>query len=261
MLYPRIIPCLLIHNKGLTKTVKFKEGKYVGDPLNAVRIYNEKEVDELVVLDIDATVTNTEPDYQRIEKMAKECRMPLCYGGGIKTAEQVRKIFAYGVEKIAISSVAVEHPEVVTEMASAVGNQSVVVVMDIHKRKFTGKYELYTHNGTKSTGLNPVAFAKEMQRLGAGEIVINSIDNDGVMQGYDMKLIESVKKEVSIPVTVLGGAGSLEDMGSVINKFGIMGVAAGSLFVFKGKYKAVLINYPNPEEKEKLIQEYFNALK
>ena len=261
MLYPRIIPCLLIHNKGLTKTVKFKEGKYVGDPLNAVRIYNEKEVDELVVLDIDATVTNTEPDYQRIEKIAKECRMPLCYGGGIKTAEQVRKIFAYGVEKIAISSVAVEHPEVVTEMASAVGNQSVVVVMDVHKRKFTGKYELYTHNGTKSTGLNPVAFAKEMQRLGAGEIVINSIDNDGVMQGYDMKLIESVKKEVSIPVTVLGGAGSLEDMGSVINKFGIMGVAAGSLFVFKGKYKAVLINYPNPEEKEKLIQENFNALK
>lgn len=261
MLYPRIIPCLLIHNKGLTKTVKFKEGKYVGDPLNAVRIYNEKEVDELVVLDIDATVTNTEPDYLRIEKMAKECRMPLCYGGGIKTAEQARKIFAYGVEKIAISSVAVEHPEVVTEMASAVGNQSVVVVMDVHKRRFTGKYELYTHNGTKSTGLNPVAFAKEMQRRGAGEIVINSIDNDGVMQGYDMKLIESVKNEVSIPVTVLGGAGSLEDIGSVISKFGIMGVAAGSLFVFKGKYKAVLINYPNPEEKEKLIQEHFMTLK
>ena len=261
MLYPRIIPCLLIHNKGLTKTVKFKEGKYVGDPLNAVRIYNEKEVDELIVLDIDASVTNTEPDYQRIEKMAKECRMPLCYGGGIKTTEQARKIFAYGVEKIAISSVAVEHPEVVTEMASAVGNQSVVVVMDVHKRKFTGKYELYTHNGTKSTGLNPVTFAKEMQRRGAGEIVINSIDNDGMMQGYDMKLIESVKKEVSIPVTVLGGAGSLEDIGSVINKFGIMGVAAGSLFVFKGKYKAVLINYPNPEEKEKLIQEHFCAFK
>ena len=261
MLYPRIIPCLLIHNKGLTKTVKFKEGKYVGDPLNAVRIYNEKEVDELVVLDIDATVTNSEPDYQRIEKMAKECRMPLCYGGGITTAVQARKILSYGVEKIAISNAAINHPEVVTEMASAVGSQSVVVVMDVHKRRFTGKYELYTHNGTKATGLNPVPFAKDMQKRGAGEIVINSIDNDGMMQGYDMRLIENVKSEVSIPLTVLGGAGSLEDIGSVINRFGIIGVSAGSLFVFKGKYKAVLINYPNPEEKEKLIQEHFMALK
>lgn len=260
MLYPRIIPCLLIHNKGLTKTVKFKEGKYVGDPLNAVRIYNEKEVDELIVLDIDATVNGQEPDYQRIEKMAKECRMPLCYGGGIKSANQARRIFSYGVEKVAISSIAVQHPEVVTEMASAVGNQSVVVVLDVHKRKFTGKYELYTHNGTKATGLNPVSFAKEMQRRGAGEIVVNFIDNDGMMQGYDMKLIESVKKEITIPLTVLGGAGSLDDIGSVINRFGIIGVAAGSLFVFKGKYKAVLINYPNPEEKEKLIKDSFRNI-
>ncbi len=260
MLYPRIIPCLLIHNKGLTKTVKFKEGKYVGDPLNAVRIYNEKEVDELIVLDIDATVNGQEPDYQRIEKMAKECRMPLCYGGGIKSANQARRIFSYGVEKVAISSIAVQHPEVVTEMASAVGNQSVVVVLDVHKRKVTGKYELYTHNGTKATGLNPVSFAKEMQRRGAGEIVVNFIDNDGMMQGYDMKLIESVKKEITIPLTVLGGAGSLDDIGSVINRFGIIGVAAGSLFVFKGKYKAVLINYPNPEEKEKLIKDSFRNI-
>ncbi len=257
MLYPRIIPCLLIHNKGLTKTVKFKDGKYVGDPLNAVRIYNEKEVDELMVLDIDATINGAEPDYLRIERMAKECRMPLCYGGGIKTIEQARKIFSYGVEKIAISSIAVEQPEVVTEMASAVGNQSVVVVMDVHKRKFTGRYELYTHNGKKETGLNPVSFAKEMQRRGAGEIVINSIDNDGMMQGYDMKLIESVQKVISIPLTVIGGAGSLNDIGSVINKFGIIGVAAGSLFVFKGKYKAVLINYPTPDEKEQLIKSFF----
>lgn len=255
MLYPRIIPCLLIHNKGLTKTVRFKEGKYVGDPLNAVRIFNEKEVDELIVLDIDATVKGEEPDYQRIEKMAKECRMPLCYGGGVKTAEQARKIFSYGVEKIAISSAAVEHPEVVTEMATAVGNQSVVVVMDVHKRRFTGKYEIYTHNGTKPTGISPVAFAKEMQSRGAGELVINSIDNDGMMQGYDMKLIESIKREVTIPITVIGGAGTLDDIKIIIKKFGIIGVAAGSLFVFKGKYKAVLINYPNPEEKEKLIND------
>lgn len=257
MLYPRIIPCLLIHNKGLTKTVKFKEGKYVGDPLNAVRIFNEKEVDELMVLDIDATVKGTEPNYELIEKMAKECRMPLCYGGGIKTADQAKKIFSYGVEKIAISSLAVEKPEVVTEIAEAVGNQSVVVVMDVHKRKFLGKYELFTHNGTKSTGLNPVEFAKEMQRRGAGELVVNSIDNDGVMQGFDLKLIDAVKQAVSIPVTVIGGAGSLDDVGEVIKKHGIIGVGAGSLFVFKGKYKAVLINYPNPQEKETLIKKYF----
>lgn len=257
MLYPRIIPCLLIHNKGLTKTVKFKEGKYVGDPLNAVRIYNEKEVDELMVVDIDATVRGAEPDYQLIEKMAKECRMPLCYGGGIKTSEQARRIFSYGVEKIAISSVAVEHPDVVTDIATAVGNQSVVAVMDVHKHRFTGKYEIFTHNGSKSTGLNPVTFAIEMAKRGAGEIVINNIDNDGVMQGFDLKLIDSVKKTLNIPVTVIGGAGSLDDIGEVINKFGIVGVSAGSLFVFKGKYKAVLINYPNESEKEEIINKYF----
>ncbi len=259
MLYPRIIPCLLIHNKGLTKTVKFKEGKYVGDPLNAVRIFNEKEVDELMVLDIDATVKGAEPNYELIEKMAKECRMPLCYGGGIKTADQAKKIFSYGVEKIAISSLAVEMPEVVTEIAKAVGNQSVVAVMDVHKRKFLGKYELFTHNGTKSTGLTPVAFAIEMQQRGAGELVVNSIDNDGVMQGFDMKLIDAVKQAVNIPVTVIGGAGTLDDIGGVIQKHGIIGVGAGSLFVFKGKYKAVLINYPNPQEKESLIKKYFEV--
>lgn len=257
MLYPRIIPCLLIHNKGLTKTVQFKEGKYVGDPLNAVRIFNEKEVDELMVLDIDATVKGAEPNYELIEKMAKECRMPLCYGGGIKTADQAKKIFGFGVEKIAISSLAVNYPNVITEIAKAVGSQSVVVVMDIHRRKFFGKYELYTHNGTKSTGLNPVDFAKEMQERGAGELVVNSIDNDGMMQGFDMKLIDSVKHAVSIPVTVIGGAGSLDDVGEVIQQQGIIGVGAGSLFVFKGKYKAVLINYPNPQEKETLIKKYF----
>ncbi len=259
MLYPRIIPCLLIHDKGLTKTVQFHEGKYVGDPLNAVRIYNEKEVDELMVLDIDATVKNAEPNYQLIERMAKECRMPLCYGGGIKNAEQACRIFSYGVEKIAVSSIAVECPERVTEIASAVGNQSVVVVMDVHKRKFTGKYELYTHNGTKATGLNPVSFAEEMQRLGAGELVVNSIDNDGMMRGYDIKLIESVKKNISIPLTVIGGAGSLKDIGEIIEKFGLLGAAAGSLFVFKGKYKAVLINYPNSHEKEELIHSCYKG--
>ena len=257
MLYPRIIPCLLIHNNGLVKTVNFKDGKYVGDPLNAVRIFNEKEVDELIVLDIDATVLRHEPNYNLIERIAKECRMPLCYGGGIKTIDQAKKILGFGVEKISISSAAIEDSNIVTNLSKAIGNQSVVVVLDVHKKRITGKYEIYTENGKVSTGLNPIKFAEEMQKKGAGEIVINSIDNDGIMKGYDLDLIEKVNKSISIPMTVLGGAGSLEDIGKVINKFGIIGVSAGSLFVFKGKYKAVLINYPNQKEKETLMKKYF----
>ena len=257
MLYPRIIPCLLVHNKGLVKTTKFKDPKYVGDPINAVKIFNEKEVDELIVIDIDASVEKREPDYKMIENLAVECRMPICYGGGIKTVEQAQKIFSLGVEKIAISSIAIEKPILVTEMAARVGNQSVVVVIDVKKKLFSGKYEVYTHNGTKPTGLDPINLAKEMQHLGAGEIVINSIDNDGGMKGYDMALLEKVRNSISIPLTILGGAGSIDDIGSVINKFGIIGVAAGSLFVFKGKFRAVLINYPTNSEKKALIEKYF----
>lgn len=257
MLYPRIIPTLLVHKKGLVKTVKFKDPKYVGDPINAVKIFNEKEVDELIVLDIDASALNMEPDYKMIEDLAAECRMPLCYGGGIKTNEQAQRIFRLGVEKIAISSVAVERSEIIAQMAEKVGNQSVVVVMDVKKKMFGGKYELYTLNGKKSTGLDPVLYAKKMQDLGAGEIVINSIDNDGVMTGYDVTLIEKIRAQISIPLTVSGGAGTLDDIGTIIQEHGIIGVSAGSLFVFKGKYKAVLINYPTPTEKEVLIKKYF----
>jgi cyclase len=257
MLYPRIIPCLLVHNRGLVKTVKFKDPKYVGDPINAVKIFNEKEVDELIVVDIDATAQNYEPDYKMIENLAVECRMPFCYGGGIKTVEQAQRIFNLGVEKIAISSVAVANPAIVTDIAERVGNQSVVVVMDIHKRSLTGKYEIMTYNGTKSTGLNPVEFAKEMEKRGAGEIVLNSIDHDGSMKGYDLNLIQKIRDMIHIPMTVLGGAGSLEDIGTVIKQHGIIGAAAGSLFVFKGKYRAVLISYPGKVEKENIIKTYF----
>jgi cyclase len=257
MLYPRIIPCLLVHNKGLVKTVKFKDPKYVGDPINAVKIFNEKEVDELIVVDIDASAQNNEPDYKMIENLAAECRMPFCYGGGIKTVEQAQRIFNLGVEKIAISSVAVANPAIITDIAERVGNQSVVVVMDVHKRSITGKYEITTYNGTKNTGLNPVEFAKEMEKRGAGEIVLNSIDHDGSMKGYDLNLIQKVRDVIHIPMTVLGGAGSLEDIGTVIKQHGIIGAAAGSLFVFKGKYRAVLISYPGKAEKENIIKTYF----
>ena len=252
MLRPRIIPCLLIHKNGLVKSIKFKDYKYVGDPINAVKIFNEKEVDEIIIVDIDATKNSREPNYKLIEKLAYECRMPLCYGGGVKTAKQAQRIFALGVEKISISSIAIESPEIITEMANLVGNQSVVVILDVKKKLFGG-YEIYTHNGTKKTSIDPIKFVKKIEDLGAGEIVINSIDNDGTMKGYDLNLINSVREEISLPLTVLGGAGSINDIEKVISKHGIIGVAAGSQFVFKGKYRAVLINYLTANEKLNLI--------
>lgn len=253
MLRPRIIPSLLLHDKGLVKTVNFKSPKYVGDPINAVRIFNEKEVDELAFFDIDATVLNKEPDYLLIEKLANQSRMPLCYGGGVKTVEQAQRIFGLGIEKIALSSAVIESPELVTKIAERVGSQSVIVVLDIKKKLLSG-YELYTHNGKKSTGINPFKFAKDLEKLGAGEIIINSIDQDGIMKGYDMNLIDKMADSVTIPLTVLGGAGSLYDFEKVINKHGVIGLAAGSLFVFKGPYKAVLINYPTLIEKNKIFK-------
>ena len=257
MLRPRIIPCLLVHDKGLVKSVHFKQHKYVGDPINAVRIFNEKEVDELMVIDIDATVENREPDYVMIERLAAECRMPLCYGGGVKNAEQAQRIFALGVEKIAISSAAVLDPSLVTRISERVGSQSVVVILDV-KKKLLGGYEIFTNNGKKNTGKNPFEFAAQIEKLGAGELVINSIDNDGLMKGYDESLIQKMRDSISLPLTAMGGAGSLDDIGKLIKKFGIIGAAAGSLFVFKGSYKAVLINYPGRPEKETLIKENYN---
>ena len=254
MLRPRIIPCLLVHKKGLVKTIGFKSPKYVGDPINAVRIFNEKQVDELMVLDIDATIEKREPDYQMIEYLAAECRMPLSYGGGVKTVEQAQRIFSLGVEKIAMSSAIVSDPSLVSKMAEQVGSQSVVAVVDV-KRKMFGGYEVYTNNGKTKTRLDPIELIARIQQLGAGEIVVNSIDNDGQMKGYDFQLIDRVRESTCLPLTVLGGAGTLEDIGKLIHRYGIVGAAAGSLFVFKGIYKAVLINYPTPSEKRKLINE------
>jgi cyclase len=254
MLRPRIIPSLLVHDKGLVKTVKFKNPKYVGDPINAVKIFNEKEVDELAIFDIDATVLGREPDYGLIEKLANQSRMPICYGGGVKTVEQAQKIFGLGIEKIALSSSVINDPKLISKISERVGSQSVIVVMDI-KKKLLGGYEIYTHNGKKSTGIDPVSFATKVQEFGAGEIIINSIDQDGMMKGFDMNLISKIREVVNIPVTVLGGAGNINDIKKMIQKHGIIGVAAGSLFVFKGKYKAVLINYPDRNIKEQIYYE------
>jgi cyclase len=254
MLRPRIIPCLLIRDNGLVKSVQFKDHKYVGDPINAVKIFNEKEVDEIIIVDIDATAYNREPDYKLIEALAAECRMPLCYGGGVKTVEQAQKIFALGVEKVSISSEAVLNPNLLTEIGNRVGSQSIVVVLDVKKSK-SGNYEIWIHNATKNTGKDPIEFAKEVERLGAGEVVVNSIDEDGMMKGYDMVLIDKIRNAISLPITVLGGAGTLKDIGNLILKYKVIGAAAGSLFVFKGVFKAVLINYPKPIEKVTLLSE------
>jgi cyclase len=253
MLRPRITPCLLVKNGGLVKTINFGNPKYVGDPINAVRIFNEKEVDEIMVVDIDASVQEKKPDYALIKNLAAECRMPLCYGGGVKTVEQVEEIISLGVEKVAISSAAIGNPELIAKAAEVVGSQSIVVVMDVKKVDVRDPYEIFIHNGTSGTGLNPVEFAKRAEDLGAGELVINSIDCDGQMKGYDLPLARIVRDATNLPITVLGGAGSLKDIAVLIELFGTIGAAAGSLFVFKGSFRAVLINYPSRSEKDALV--------
>lgn len=252
MLRPRIIPCLLVHQGGLVKTVEFKSHKYVGDPINAVKIFNEKEADELVVLDIDATVDGAEPNYRMIANLAAECRMPLCYGGGVRTPEQAKSIIGLGVEKVAMSAAAVDDATLVTRTADAVGRQSVVVVLDVRKKTglFAKGYEVFTHNGKKTAKADPFELAQAMQAAGAGEIVINSIDLDGQMKGYDLALAARMRQELRIPLTFLGGAGSHQDIEALLGECGVVGASAGSLFVFKGPYRAVLINYPNPEQKD-----------
>ena len=257
MLRPRITPCLLVHKGGLVKTVGFKAPKYVGDPINAVKIFNEKEADELVVLDIDATVNNAEPDYRMIANLAAECRMPLCYGGGIKTPAQAKRIIILGVEKVAISSSAVDHPELITQIADEIGRQSVVVVLDVKKRLFSKDYDVFTNNARTNTKRSVFDLAAEAERLGAGELVINSIDLDGAMTGYDLALAEKIRQAVNIPISILGGAGSLDDIEALIRTCGVIGASAGSLFVFKGVYKAVLINYPTLTQRDELIRRAF----
>ena len=253
MLRPRITPCLLVHRGGLVKTVGFRAPKYVGDPINAVKIFNEKEADELIALDIDATVNGAEPDYQLIANLAAECRMPLCYGGGVKTAAQASRIVGLGVEKVAISSAAVENSGLVTEIASQIGRQSVVVIIDVRKRRLSRGYDVWTHNGTRNAKRDAASFAAELAERGAGEIVVNSIDNDGAMKGYDLMIAAQLRAAVKVPMTVLGGAGSLDDMRALFDTCGVVGAGAGSLFVFKGPYRAVLITYPNVQQKDALI--------
>lgn len=253
MLRSRITPCLLVHKGGLVKTVNFDMPKYVGDPLNAVRIFNEKKVDELIVLNMDATVLSQEPDYDLISDLAGECRMPLCYGGGVKTPEQIEKIVGLGVEKVAISSAALKNPDLVFQAANRVGSQSIVVVLDVKKvGMFSKSYAIFINNGRDKMDIGVVDAALRAQEMGAGELLINNIDRDGSLQGFDTDLIDLVHNEIEIPITALGGAGCLEDFEKLSKRYKILGMSAGSLFVLTGKYRAVLIQYLSDDQKSKI---------
>jgi cyclase len=248
MLRSRIIPCLLIHDGGLNKTEQFKPGKYVGDPLNAVKIFNEKQVDELILVDIDATVKGRAPDFDRLRSIAVESRMPLCYGGGVTTAEQAARIISLGFEKVSVSAAALERPDLIREMASAIGSQSVVVCIDVKRGGLLSGDRIFTHNGTRKHKIGLDDWIRLATELGAGEIAINSIDRDGSMSGYDLDLARRARAATDVPMTFLGGAGSMADMEALIDAIGVCGAAAGSLFVFKGTFKAVLINYERPKQ-------------
>jgi cyclase len=252
MLKTRVIPCLLLKGQGLVKTIRFKDPKYVGDPINAVRIFNEKEVDELILLDIQATVDQKSPQMKPILEIASECFMPLCYGGGIRSLDDMRRILGLGVEKVAINTYAVENPNFVRNAADEFGSQSIVVAMDV-KEQSSGKYEVFTHSGRVPAKLDPVEHAKKMEEMGCGEIFLNSIDRDGTRQGYDIALISQVSHAVSVPVIACGGAGKLSDFGDAVELGGASAVAAGSMFVLHGKHRAVLITYPSLQELKEVL--------
>jgi len=247
MLPPRVIPCLLLRNQGLVKTTRFKNPKYVGDPTNAVRIFNDKEVDELVFLDITASSEQRPPQFELLARMTSECFMPLCYGGGVRTIADMRKLFALGIEKVAVNTYAAENPDFIREAADIFGSSSVIVSIDVKKPMF-GKNEVVTLGAKNRTGLDPMEFAQTMEARGAGELLLNSVDRDGTMLGYDLDLIRSISSSVDIPVVALGGAGSVRDLGRAIREGGASAAAAGSMFVFHGPHKAVLITYPSPAE-------------
>lgn len=242
----RIIPVLLIREGGLVKSVKFRNHKYVGDPMNAVKIFNEKEVDEIVILDISASAEKRGPNIQQIKEIAGEAFMPLAYGGGISSIREIKELITAGVEKVVLNSSAFDNPALISEGAKWVGSQSIVVSMDIRKN-WLGKFKVYTQNGAKNTGLDPLTYARRMEQAGAGEIFLNSIERDGTFEGYDTLLIEQVSAAVNIPVVAVGGAGSVEDF-AVAVRHGASGVAAGSLFVFQRPHRAVLISYPGQQE-------------
>lgn len=245
-MHPRVIPCLLLRGEGLVKTVQFKEPKYVGDPFNTLRIFNEKEVDEIIFLDITATPEGFAPRLDLIKELASECFMPLGYGGGIQNLPQIDAILRAGVEKVVVNSLAFTNPTIIQEASKKFGAQAIVGSIDV-KRGFFGGQTVYSHGGRQAQKISPVEHAKRLEALGVGEILINAIDRDGTGKGYDLELVQQVAEAVGVPVVACGGAGQLSDFRAAAQA-GASAVSAGSFFVFQGKHRAVLITYPSQED-------------
>jgi cyclase len=254
MTLPRLIPVLLLQSGGLCKTINFSNARYVGDPINAVRIFNTKGVDELVLLDIEASVHKREPDYEFIREIVSEAFIPLSYGGGVTSVSGCERLFRIGIEKVVLNSAVTESMELVSAAADRFGRQSIIVGLDVRKTA-SGRYERMSHSASRATGLDVVTAAKRAEEAGAGELFLNNADRDGTMEGYDLELVRSVAASVSIPVVACGGAGKIEDMCGVIRSGGAHAAAAGSLFVFHGKHRAVLISYPSELRLARLMEE------
>ena len=252
MLLPRVIPCLLLDRGGLVKTVRFKAPAYVGDPTNAIKIFNDKRVDELILLDIGASRSRREPAYALIEEIAGVCFMPLCYGGGVSSVAQAKKIVGLGVEKIALNHAVIRRPALVAEMAAELGSQSVVVCVDV-KKTWRGNYRVYDSGTGENTDLDPISHVERLVRAGAGEVLVNSVDRDGTQQGYDHDLVRMFTAKLDVPVIACGGAWTLSHLREVVKSSGASAAAAGSMFVFQGPHRGVLINYPPYEEIVRLL--------
>jgi cyclase len=246
MYRPRIIPVLLLKDNGLVKSTKFKNYKYIGDPINAVWIFNELYADEIVFLDIEATKKGKLIDIQLVKEIGEEANMPFAVGGGIRTLENIQQLIQAGAEKVIICSEAIQRPEFVKEASEKFGSSTICICLDLGKTIFGGT-KLFSHSGTKKHGLTPIEFAKQMEDYGAGEIIIQSIEFDGMMNGYNYLESISIAKSVSIPVTILGGAGNISDISKVHKEFIFNGYAAGSLFIYQGVHRGVLVNYPDKE--------------
>ncbi len=251
MLKVRVMPCLLLLNESLVKTIKFNKRTYIGDAINTVRIFNEMEVDELILLDITATIENRKPNFQLLKDIASECFMPVCYGGGVRDTDDIKHIFSIGIEKVSINSFAFESPDFIAKAADRFGSQSIIVSMDV-KRNLFGKYEVVQQSGTKRTKYHPVDYAELMEKYGAGEILLNCVDKDGTWEGYDVELVKQVSSAVAIPVIVCGGAATTNDFKKAVMA-GASAVAAGSMFVFQAKGMGVLVNFPD----RKLLETLF----
>lgn len=255
MYRPRVIPLLLLKGQGLVKSIRFRQYTYIGDPINAVKLFNDQEADELVFLDIMATGQQRSIDLTMVRQIGDEANMPVAIGGGIQTIQHIKDIIKAGAEKVVINTAAIQRPRFIKEASDEFGSSTIVVALDI-KKKFLGKQQVYGDGGRRSTGLDPVQWAQQLESLGAGELIVTSIDHDGLMQGYDLPLIAAVAAAVDIPVVAAGGAGQLTDFKAAIHTAHASAVAAGSLFVYHGPRKAVLVNYPKNEELLRL----FNSL-